>query len=340
MLAQLTRDGTKDAAAIVTDLTRSFPSARHVVMSGVAGGVPAPDSTDRHVRLGDIVSSAEGVVDYRHVWALPTGDVLRRATVGISAALLRADRALEGQQRTGSSPWLTLIDGSTRPVPAGFRRPAEATDILIMGDDRVPHPGGSRRGIPAVHRGIIGSADQLVRNVQRRDEMARLYGIRAVEMEGSGVAVGADLHGVHWYVVRGVVDYCDDRKNDIWHPYSALAAAAYARALLAEVPPVVAGAQRATEGLGAIVEALLTLPEMKDDYRRRMVLAALPDRVRTQVADNPVPRLHVLAIVQTCERFTDGRDLLLAALRLAAGDACDDLADVVEVLRSRWPRRA
>src|SRR5262249_59749362 len=58
------------------------------------------------------------------------------------------------------------------------------------------------------------------------------------EMEGWGVAVGADLHDRHWCVVRGVADYCDDRtKNDLWHRYASLTAAAYTRSLLEACHP-------------------------------------------------------------------------------------------------------
>ena len=55
--------------------------------------------------------------------------------------------------------------------------------------------------------------------------------------KGPVSASAATLHGLGWYVVRGIADYCDPTKNDTWHPYAALAAAAYARALLSEVRP-------------------------------------------------------------------------------------------------------
>lgn len=33
-------------------------------------------------------------------------------------------------------------------------------------------------------------------------------------------------------VIRGVCDYADSHKNDLWHPYAATTAAAYAKGLL------------------------------------------------------------------------------------------------------------
>jgi nucleoside phosphorylase len=98
-------------------------------------------------------------------------------------------------------------------------------------------------GRPKVHYAAIGSADVLLRDEVRRDEVRRdeiaaTHQIMAVEMEGSGVAAGSALHGVQWFVVRGVVDYCENPgKNDVWHAHSSLAAAAYVRALLARCHP-------------------------------------------------------------------------------------------------------
>jgi nucleoside phosphorylase len=51
-------------------------------------------------------------------------------------------------------------------------------------------------------------------------------------MEGAGVAEGAWNCGRAYFVVRGIVDYCDSSKGDAWQPYAALCAAAYAKSLI------------------------------------------------------------------------------------------------------------
>jgi nucleoside phosphorylase len=38
-------------------------------------------------------------------------------------------------------------------------------------------------------------------------------------------------------VIRGVCDYADEHKNKDWQPYAAAMASAYAKAILAEIPP-------------------------------------------------------------------------------------------------------
>jgi hypothetical protein len=90
--------------------------------------------------------------------------------------------------------------------------------------------------MPRIHYGKIGSANILMKDALRRDAVARRHGVRAVEMEASGVADATWTSGRHYLVIRGISDYGDPLKNDIWQGYAALAAAAYARALLERVP--------------------------------------------------------------------------------------------------------
>jgi len=79
---------------------------------------------------------------------------------------------------------------------------------------------------------------RLLRDAARRDELARRYGIKGVEMEGSGLAVGASLRGVPWFVVRGVSDYCDKLKDDTWREYASLTSAAFVAVLLRHCRPL------------------------------------------------------------------------------------------------------
>jgi len=52
--------GANSAASVVKDLLRTFTSVKHVLVVGIAGGVPNPDDPERDVRLGDIVVSTKG----------------------------------------------------------------------------------------------------------------------------------------------------------------------------------------------------------------------------------------------------------------------------------------
>ena len=78
VLVTLAESDTRNAAATCTDMLRSFPHIRCVIMVGIAGGVPAPRRPQEHVRLGDVVIALDGIVDYGHVRQGPDGAEPRR----------------------------------------------------------------------------------------------------------------------------------------------------------------------------------------------------------------------------------------------------------------------
>ena len=235
----LTRDGTADASAACANLLRSFPAIRHVIMCGVAGGIPDPDHPDRHVRLGDIVVATD-IIDYDHVRHSSGNHILRRHLHPADAQLWRAARELQIKEYRGVETWEPLLR-SYAGSPGLDARPPDDADVLHHEGKAVPHPSGAatghRPGLPKVHHGSIGSANRLVCDAAHRDLLAARHGILAIEMESSGIATSTDLHGRHWFAVRGIVDYCDHAKNEAWHPYASLAAAVYLRSLVAQCHP-------------------------------------------------------------------------------------------------------
>ncbi|GIG62086.1 hypothetical protein Lfu02_64580 [Longispora fulva] len=343
----LPEDGTRNAAAICADLLRSFPSVRCVVMAGIAGGVPAPAAPDRHVRLGDVISATGGVVDFDHVRTVDGADHLRRAVSGLSTDLLRADRELQTGELGGDRPWESWLSGDT--LPARFARPPADTDVLRRAGQVVHHPDDGRTpGLPRVHRAAIGSADRLLRDAVRRDALAARHGIRAVEMESSGIAVGAALRSAQWYAVRGIADYCDGAKNDLWHPYAALAAAAYVRSLLGAchpfpgpaAPAPAMTAELSHESLRLIVDALLDIEQLRDEGDRRAFVACLPRGIALAVAHSPRALIHTTAIVRSCAQHRAGRAGLLQALRMIVPEESVASAQAVRLIESLWPDRA
>ena len=107
-----------------------------------------------------------------------------------------------------------------------------------MDGKTIPHPVDPRRqpGLPRVFVGPIASANTLLRHPGKRDAIAHRFGVRAFEMEGSGVGDATWAAETGYLLVRGTCDYADSDKNDAWHAYAAIIAAAYARALLGTVP--------------------------------------------------------------------------------------------------------
>jgi nucleoside phosphorylase len=82
-----------------------------------------------------------------------------------------------------------------------------------------------------VHRGTIASGELVVKDAILRDQLAKEYRLLCFEMEAAGAL--ADFPCI---VIRGISDYCDSHKNDQWHGYAAVAAAAYARQLFFHMP--------------------------------------------------------------------------------------------------------
>lgn len=223
-------DGSRSAAVVATDVLRSFPTIRCVIFSGIAGGVPDAERPAEDVRLGDVLVAVDGVVDYDHTAMVDGEDQPRRQLQGLSADMLRAVQELRA---THTDPGVPLKQELDRVTDPRFARPEERTR-------------DSRLGTARVHFGAIGSAERLLRDATLRDQLARRHGIKGVEMEASGLAVGASLRGVPWFVVRGVSDYCDNLKDDIWHDYASLTSAAFVAVLLRHCRPLGADHPMAT----------------------------------------------------------------------------------------------
>lgn len=64
-----------------------------------------------------------------------------------------------------------------------------------------------------------------------RDKLADSHKIMCFEMEAAGL-----LQHFPCLVVRGICDYSDSHKNDDWHGYAAMSAAAYTKDLLNRIP--------------------------------------------------------------------------------------------------------
>jgi nucleoside phosphorylase len=241
VLTILSETGNDAAASACTNLLRSYRSVRCLLMTGIAAGVPDPGRPERHVRLGDIVV-ARGIAEYDSVRENDDGPVPRRTFPPPSPLLERRARLLQAGEMTGDRPWEDLLAAQTRLYPR-FGRPPESADLVYSSDDpasQVQHPdmtlSGHRPGQPKVHSGLIASGDRSLRSARKRDEIAAIYHVLAIEMEGKGIGNTGFNEGVEWFAVRGISDYGDRHATRIWRNYSSMAAAAYVRALLAVTP--------------------------------------------------------------------------------------------------------
>lgn len=244
--------GNNIAATRGTLLLDHFPQVQAIVMTGIAGGVPSPEKADDHVRLGDVViSDRRGVIQYDFVKKRGKITEARASPRPPHARLLEAARLLASDALAGRRPWEAYVASAQHLV--GATRPDASTDVLAGSRPPhapVAHPMDRKRseGQPRVFMGPIASANTLLKDPVLRDRLRDQYGIKAVEMEASGIADATWAHGVGYLAVRGICDYCDKKKNDDWHMYAAIVAAAYTRALLGRM------GSNATELVGAEVK--------------------------------------------------------------------------------------
>lgn len=246
----LPKMGNNLASAVCSNLLRSFPGVDGILMVGIAGGVPDPNNAENHVRLGDIVVSMDaGVVQFDfgkleqvgHEGETPREHfTIRASDPPPSARLQQAVRFLEARRIRKERPWEHHIERSTALEDAV--RPPGTKDVLYDSRDPsriIPHPRDAMRiaGQPKLHYGVIGSSNMLLKEPQLRDRLRDEYQVRAIEMEGCGIASATWMSGNAGYLlIRGICDYCDSHKNDLWQGYAAVAAAAFARALIESIP--------------------------------------------------------------------------------------------------------
>jgi nucleoside phosphorylase len=234
--------GNGISAVATTQLLNDLPSVRTVILSGIAGGVPNVKKAEDHVRLGDIVVSNEyGVIQYDFVKDEMTKVIPRHPPRPASSNLVRAARMLEAEAIFGLRPWEAYIDQVLSAL--AWKRPPTTTDVLVSSDDQsktLRHPRDPLRTNkkPRVFLGAIAASNTLLKNPIRRDQLRDLFGVKAVDMEGSGTADAAWMSQAHHFVIRGICDYCDMRKGDDWQNYAAAAAAGYLKSLLGKIDEV------------------------------------------------------------------------------------------------------
>lgn len=210
--------GIGASGRIVTEVKRDLRNLQFGVLVGIAGGIP---SSAYDMQLGDVAV------------AVPEGNC--PGVVGYDLGKLRDDGSFElkhWQESThpqlrsvinmlrveGDKPFRRHLAGLLEKLPE-FQRPDAAT--TQAGDAH-----------PKVHYGIILSGNTVIKSKTRRDQLRDEYGGIAVEMEAAGIMTTLPVA-----VIRGISDFADSSKNDAWHAYAAVTAAAYARQLLLRLPP-------------------------------------------------------------------------------------------------------
>ncbi|KAE8378285.1 nucleoside phosphorylase domain-containing protein [Aspergillus bertholletiae] len=239
--------GTTQAAIATKMMGNAFPGLIFVLMVGIAGGVPGPT---HDIRLGDVVVSRpvaghSGVLQFdfgktgQGGEVTPTG-VLNHSPLEALAAL----SAVETRYMMMGGTLKDVISSALLRHPrmrGMFSHPGVRNDVLYQTDyDHVPGiQCGScsqarikrrqprRTTEPKIHYGLIGSGNQVIKSGRFREQLRQKHDILCLEMESAGI-----MDTFPCVVIRGISDYADSHKNDLWQGYAAITAAAYARDLL------------------------------------------------------------------------------------------------------------
>ncbi|KAB8240035.1 nucleoside phosphorylase domain-containing protein [Aspergillus flavus] len=242
--------GTISASAVVSHMVSTYSKIRFGLMVGIGGGVP---SKSADIRLGDVVISkptatSTGVIQYDYGKTLRDGRFQHTGSLNKPPpVLLKAMSQLESDSMTGNtliSKILFNVLDEYEEMREQFSRPKddwlfrstynhENSEYNCSGCDQtqlVNRP-ERRTDDPYLHYGLIASGDQVMKDAKTRDSIAQDLDILCFEMEAAGL-----MDELPSLAIRGICDYCDSHKNKQWQGYAALAAAAYAKALLSKVP--------------------------------------------------------------------------------------------------------
>jgi nucleoside phosphorylase len=259
VIACLPKDkyGLTSAASVATDMRRSFPSIRFGLMVGIGGGAPSPK---HDIRLSDVVVSSPvgrtgGVIHYDFGKTIQNQKFKRTGALNAPPIILltalnavRADHERKGHRITKSVNRMIQRNQRLRDK---YQRPELSTDRLYessfihLNHDQACNEvcsAGTAQLIqckertadednPAVYYGLIASADRLMKDAQVCDALARDEEVLCFETEAAGL-----LDHFPCVVIRGICDYSDTHKNDLWQGYAAATAAAYAKELLGLIP--------------------------------------------------------------------------------------------------------
>jgi nucleoside phosphorylase len=167
----------------------------------------------------------------------PTETETRNPPRPPGARLLEAVQWLKAEEERAGRIWEDYVDRALLALNGPWERPPAEMDRLrdwLEEGPEVEHPVDGRRrpGVPRVFYGPIGSANRLLKNPRKRNGLRDRFGVKAVEMEASGIADAAWSGERGYLVVRGTCDYCNPDKGDAWQHYAAIVAAAYTRAVV------------------------------------------------------------------------------------------------------------
>ncbi|KAF3133224.1 hypothetical protein TWF569_010668 [Orbilia oligospora] len=238
-------DNTPHAADMAITMLRTFTSIRFILMVGIGAGVPS----ENDIRLGDVVVGANIIQ-----WDIKLDGKIKMTSSSRAPAVLltalsyqRAKAKLYGH----GGILKHISDGLTRhpQKTSMYSRPKPSTDVLYAPDYKhnadnytcercdptriIPRlQRGSGGASIEIHYGSIASSNRMVNNgVERNSICAKLGDILCLDIGLAGL-----MDVIPFLAIRGICNYSDSHRNDIWEPYASITAASVAKDILMIVP--------------------------------------------------------------------------------------------------------
>ena len=182
--------GQINAVALVSDLIRKY-EPKTVILVGITGGL------DRNIKLGDVVISSQ-IIDYEIGKITPSGLDIRWSVYPVDSSLL--NKALSYRNNS----WVEYI--------------------------RTPRPDEKGKA-PSCHIGLYLSGNKVIADEKAAGALLSFWKrASAIEMEAAGIAaILRQMPNPPGFItMKGVCDYADSNKSDLWQEYAADAAASFA----------------------------------------------------------------------------------------------------------------
>lgn len=267
VLAYMPGMGKVNAAGMASNLRDTFNELDIVLLLGVCGAVPN-GKDGREIALGDIIIGSS-VIQYDFGSQYPEGFVTK-STGGnypgkqgreIQSFLSKLESSNGKLQEATSTNLASLLSKSSF---MRFEYPGAYEDRLFLTEYLHQHHNsndcGCRgdetclaakqsscgqlgcdprmvmiRGVssddrakkPSIHHGPFASGDTVMKSAKHRDEIATKEKVIAFDMESAGI-----WDSLPCLIVKGVSDYADSHKSEVWQPYAAATAASCAKAIL------------------------------------------------------------------------------------------------------------
>jgi nucleoside phosphorylase len=213
VLSSMGEAGNDTSASLATELIGRF-KPKFMLLCGIAGGVRGK------VKIGDVVVPRM-IVDVTEKVAKDGGFLPRPDIIRPLSGVLQMNAAAQVEASDFHSRFDSLFPEPIKP-PRG-----KTKEYKQFVADR-----------PSVHEAAIVSDNSLLRNPAVLAEIATSIHeqSRAGEMESAGfVKACMRNHPTPWYVARGISDFADSLKNDLFHKLASASVAAFAAAFVAHV---------------------------------------------------------------------------------------------------------